>query len=51
MKEGKVYSPVQQSINAAKAAGIQAIDSVFSDIEDMESLRARCKMKRKALGI
>ena len=26
-------------VNAAKAAGIQPIDSVFSDVSDMEALR------------
>lgn len=36
-------------INAAKAAGVQAIDSVFSDIEDMESLRASV-IEAKTLG-
>ena len=36
-------------INAAKAAGIQAIDSVFSDVEDMEGLKASV-IEAKALG-
>jgi citrate lyase subunit beta / citryl-CoA lyase len=30
----------QRVVNAARAAGLQAIDSVFSDVADMESLRA-----------
>lgn len=34
---------------AAKAAGIQAIDSVFSDVSDMESLRATVRTS-KSLG-
>jgi len=34
---------------AAKAAGIQAIDSVFSDVADMEALRQNV-MTSKALG-
>jgi citrate lyase subunit beta/citryl-CoA lyase len=36
-------------INAAKAAGVQAIDSVFSDVADMEALRKSC-LEAKALG-
>lgn len=36
-------------VNAAKAAGIQAIDSVFSDIEDLEGL-AKSVREAKALG-
>ena len=36
-------------VNAAKAAGIQAIDSVFSDISDMEALRYNV-LESKALG-
>ncbi len=36
-------------INAAKAAGIQAIDTVFSDVNDMEALRASV-VEAKALG-
>jgi len=36
-------------INAAKAAGIQAIDTVFSDVNDMEGLRASVK-EAKGLG-
>lgn len=33
-------------VNAAKAAGIQPIDSVFSDIEDMEALRKNVLLSR-----
>lgn len=36
-------------VNAARAAGKQAIDSVFSDIEDMEALKANVK-ESKSLG-
>ena len=36
-------------INAAKAAGIQPIDSVFSDVSDMEALRSNVQSS-KALG-
>ncbi|MCL4547755.1 MAG: aldolase/citrate lyase family protein [Bacteroidetes bacterium] len=36
-------------VNAAKAAGVQAIDSVFSDVDDMEGLRTNV-MEAKSLG-
>ena len=36
-------------VNAAKAAGIQAIDTVFSDVNDMEGLRASV-LEAKSLG-
>jgi citrate lyase subunit beta/citryl-CoA lyase len=36
-------------VNAAKAAGIQPIDSVFSDVSDMDSLRENVK-RSKSLG-
>lgn len=36
-------------VNACKAAGIQAIDSVFSDVSDMEGLRQNV-LNSKALG-
>lgn len=36
-------------VNAAKAAGLQAIDSVFSDVGDMEGLRAWGE-KSRAMG-
>jgi citrate lyase subunit beta/citryl-CoA lyase len=38
-----------QVVNAARAAGIQPIDSVFSDVNDMEAL-ARNVQRSKALG-
>jgi len=38
-----------QIVNAARAAGIQAIDSVFSDVSDMEALRY-VVLESKALG-
>ncbi len=39
----------QMLVNAAKAAGIQAIDTVFSDISDMEALR-QSVIEAKSLG-
>ena len=36
-------------VNAAKAAGIQAIDSVFSDVSDMDALRS-VVLESKSLG-
>lgn len=36
-------------VNAAKAAGIQAIDSVFSDVDDMEGLRDTI-IRSRAMG-
>ncbi len=39
----------QMLVNAAKAAGIQAIDTVFSDVADMEGLRASV-LEAKSLG-
>jgi citrate lyase subunit beta/citryl-CoA lyase len=39
----------QRVINAARAAGIQAIDSVFGDINDMETLRAWA-LNSRAIG-
>jgi citrate lyase subunit beta/citryl-CoA lyase len=39
----------QLVINAARAAGVQAIDSVFSDVGDLESLRAWA-LNSRALG-
>ena len=35
-------------VNAARAAGVQAIDSVFSDVADMESLRRWAEGSRNA---
>jgi citrate lyase subunit beta/citryl-CoA lyase len=39
----------QMLVNAAKAAGIQAIDTVFSDVADMEALR-QSVIEAKLLG-
>src|SRR5579864_6486945 len=39
----------QRVINAARAAGVQAIDSVFGDVGDLEGLRA-CALNSGALG-
>ena len=36
-------------VNAARAAGVQPIDTVFSDVEDMEGLRASV-LEAKGLG-
>ncbi len=36
-------------VNAARAAGVTPIDTVFSDVSDMEGLRAAC-LDAKALG-
>jgi citrate lyase subunit beta/citryl-CoA lyase len=36
-------------VNAARAAGVQPIDSVFSDVQDMEGLKASC-LEAKSLG-
>jgi citrate lyase subunit beta/citryl-CoA lyase len=38
-----------QVINGAKAAGVQPIDTVFSDVTDMEGLAASCR-EAKGLG-
>ncbi len=38
-----------QIVNAARAAGVQAIDTVFSDVADQEGLRASV-LEAKALG-
>lgn len=39
----------QMLVNAAKAAGIQAIDTIFSDVADMEALR-QSVLEAKSLG-
>ena len=39
----------QMLVNSAKAAGIQAIDTVFSDVADMEALR-QSVLEAKSLG-
>ena len=38
-----------QVVNAAKAAGVQAIDSVFSDVGDMEGL-VKSTLESKSFG-
>ncbi|MCD4796290.1 MAG: citrate lyase acyl carrier protein [Candidatus Cloacimonetes bacterium] len=49
-KEGKeTFFARCQIVNAAKAAGIQAIDSVFSDVSDMEALKQNV-LESKSLG-
>jgi citrate lyase subunit beta/citryl-CoA lyase len=49
-KEGReTYYARNQLVNAARAAGIQAIDSVFSDVGDMEGLR-QVVLESKSLG-
>ena len=49
-KEGReTFYARTRVINAARAAGIQPIDSVFSDVGDMEALRQTIKESR-ALG-
>jgi len=48
--EGKESFYARSSVvNSAKAAGVQAIDTVFSDVDDMEGLRASV-LEAKALG-
>jgi citrate lyase subunit beta/citryl-CoA lyase len=36
-----------QVVNAAKAAGVQAIDTVFADVSDMQALAASCLAARE----
>jgi citrate lyase subunit beta/citryl-CoA lyase len=36
-----------QTVNAAKAAGVQAIDTVFADVADMAALEASCRAARE----
>lgn len=49
-KEGREsFFARSQLVNAARAAGIQAIDSVFSDVSDMEALQ-EVVLESKALG-
>jgi citrate lyase subunit beta / citryl-CoA lyase len=48
--EGKESLYARQAVlTAAKAAGVQALDSVFSDVDDMEALR-QSTLEAKALG-
>jgi citrate lyase subunit beta/citryl-CoA lyase len=46
---GESFFARSQLVNAARAAGIQPIDSVFSDVSDMEALR-EVVLESKALG-
>ena len=49
-REGKeTFFARSMVVNAAKAAGVQAIDSVFSDVSDMDALRENV-LASKALG-
>jgi citrate lyase subunit beta/citryl-CoA lyase len=49
-KEGReTFFARNQVVNAARAARIQAIDSVFSDVEDMDALR-EVVLESKSLG-
>lgn len=49
-KEGREsFFARNQVVNAARAAGIQAIDSVFSDVADLETLR-EVVLESKSLG-
>ncbi len=50
MQEGhESFFARSQVLNACKAVGIQAIDSVFSDVGDMEALRLNA-LRSKAMG-
>ena len=44
-----IISSFNKQFSAARAAGIQAIDTVFSDVADMEALRESV-LEAKALG-
>jgi len=46
---GESYFARSRLVNAARAAGLQAIDSVFGDVEDMEGLRA-WGVRSRAMG-
>lgn len=49
-REGREsYFARSMIVNAARAAGIQAIDTVFSDVDDMEALRESV-LEAKSLG-
>ena len=47
--EGECFFAKSMVVNAAKAAGVQAIDTVFSDVNDMEGLFENVK-QAKAMG-
>jgi len=43
----ELFSARTQVVWAAKAAGVQAIDSIFSDVNDMEALRAETELVKR----
>jgi len=43
----ELFSARNQVVWAAKAAGVQAIDSIFSDVSDMEALRAETVLVKR----
>ena len=43
----ELFSARTQVVWAAKAAGVQAIDSIFSDVNDMEALRAETMLVKR----
>lgn len=43
----ELFSARTQVVWAAKAAGIQAIDTIFSDVNDMEALRAETQLIKR----
>jgi len=43
----ELFSARTQVVWAAKAAGVQAIDSIFSDVNDMEALRAETVLVKR----
>ena len=43
----ELFSARTQVVWAAKAAGLQAIDSIFSDVNDMEALRAETTLVKR----
>jgi citrate lyase subunit beta / citryl-CoA lyase len=43
----ELFSARTQVVWAAKAAGVQAIDSIFSDVNDMEALRAETLLVKR----
>ena len=49
LKGSESFMARSKVVNAAKAAGIQAIDTVFSDVKDMEGLEESVK-EAKSLG-
>jgi len=43
----ELFSARNQVVWAAKAAGVQAIDSIFSDVSDMDALRAETMLVKR----